>query len=546
VADVIDPLKRGREAFATRGWRNAYEWLSRADSEAPLGVEDLQLLATAAYMIGRDDDYVHGLERACQAYLDAGEVLRAARCAFWAGLCLAFRGEMGPATGWFGRAQRLVRREGGDCVERGYLLIPVVKQHEQRGDFGGAYSAATEMAEIAERHRDADLHAIAVHGQGRALIRDGEVAKGLGLLDEVMVAVSGEELSPIVTGLMYCSVIDGCREAFALRRAREWTAALSGWCEEQPDMVSFTGRCLVHRAEIMQLHGSWADALVEAGRARERFAQGANPGAAGEAHYRRGELYRLRGELEAAEDAYREASRCGREPQPGLALLRMTQGRTEAASAAMRRLAAETAEPIERAALLPAHVEILLAAGDVDEALAAGRELAALAECFESELLDALAAQTDGSLGLAEGDVQAALVPLRQALQAWQELGVPYEAARVRVLVARACRALGDEDTAALELEAAREIFAELGAAPDTARVDSLSVSEARTGTHGLTARELQVLRLVATGETNKAIAAELVLSERTVDRHVSNILAKVGASSRAAATAYAYEHQLV
>ncbi len=525
---------------------DAFECLSRSDSVAELGADDLELLATAAYMVGRDDAYVRALERAHQVRLDAGEALRAARCAFWAGLCLAFRGEMGRATGWFGRARRLIEREGGDSVERGYLLIPEMEEQGARGDFEAVYSTATAAAQIAERHRDGDLLAMAVHEQGRALVTLGRVGEGLGLLDEVMVAVTSGELSPIVTGLMYCSVIDGCQEAHALRRAREWTTALSHWCEQQPEMVSFTGRCLVHRAEIMQLRGSWADALAEAERARERFEQGANPGAAGEALYRQGEVQRVRGELAAAEDAYRAASRSGREPQPGLALLRLAQGQADGAAAATRRLAAETTAAVERVAVLPAHVEVMLAIGAVDEARAASRELVAIASGFESELLNAVASQAHGAVELASGDARAALVPLRQSLQALRELDVPYETARVQVLVALACRALGDEDSATFELEAARDLFEQLGAAPDVSRVDALNRDAARDDTHGLTARELDVLRLVAAGETNKAIAARLVISERTVDRHVSNILAKVGAPSRAAATAYAYEHQLV
>ena len=522
---------------------DAFECLSRGDAASELGADDLELLATAAYMVGRDDAYVRALERAHHAHLDAGEGLRAARCAFWAGLCLEFRGETGMATGWFGRARRLIEREGGDCVERGYLLIPELKEQGDRGDFEAVHSTATAAAQIAERHRDADLLAMAVHEQGRALVTLGRVGEGLGLLDEVMVGVTAGELSPIVTGLMYCSVIDGCQEAHALRRAREWTTALSHWCEQQPEMVSFTGRCLVHRAEIMQLHGSWADALAEAERARERFEQGANPGAAGEALYRQGEVRRVRGELAAA---YQQASRLGLEPQPGLALLRLAQGQADAAAAATRRLAAETTAAVERVAVLPAHVEVMLAIGAIDEAHAASRELAVIAGGFESELLNAVAAQAGGAVELASGDARAALVPLRQAVKALRELDVPYETARAQMLVALACRALGDEDSATFELEAARDVFEELGAAPDVSRVDALTRDTAGDDTHGLTARELDVLRLVAAGDTNKAIAARLVISERTVDRHVSNILAKVGAPSRAAATAYAYEHHLM
>ena len=428
----------------------AFESLSEADSESALGAQDLELLATAAYMIGREDDYVAGLERAHRAYLDAGEPRRAARCAVWAGLCLAVRGDWGRASGWFGRAERLVERDGGDCVERGYLLIPAIKQHELQGDFEAHYATAVEAAQIAERHGDGDLQAIAVHEQGRALVKQARVADGLALLDEVMVDVAGGELSPIVTGILYCSVIDGCQAAHALSRSREWTAALSQWCEQQPEMVSFSGRCLVHRAEIMQLHGSWPEALTEAERARQRAVRGANPGAAGEALYRQGELLRLRGETTAAEDAYREASRLGREPQPGLALLRLEQGNSPAAVAAIRRLAGEASAQWERAALLPAYVEVMLAVGEIDEAREACRDLVAISDGFHSELLEAAGAQARGAVALAEGDPRTALPLLRQALAEWQDLDAPYEIACVRVLVARACRALGDEDGAGL------------------------------------------------------------------------------------------------
>jgi DNA-binding CsgD family transcriptional regulator len=524
-----------------RAWSDAHRSLSVADEVSALGAEDLERLATAAYMLGHDDEHHAALERAHQAYVDEADPVRAVRCAFWLSLTLMLRGEAGRATGWLGRAQRLLERDGRDCVERGYLLVPVVAQHEIAGDYRAAHAAATAAAEIAERFGDADLLAIAMHSQGNALVAQGQVGEGLALLDETMVAVVSGELSPIVTGLMYCSVIDGCRRAYALRRAQEWTAALTRWCEEQPDMVAFTGRCLVHRAEIMQLHGAWDDALREARRAGGRPSQ-----AAGQAFYRQAELHRLQGEFVRAEAAYRDASRCGTEPQPGLALLRLVQDNGEAAAAAIRRVAAETTERIERVRLLPAYVEIMLAVGDADAAASACGELEQLARGFESGMLDAVVAHARGAVDLDAGDPRAALVALRQAGSAWQELGAPYEAARVRVLVGLACRALGDDDSAALELDAARDVFAELRAAPDVARVDALSGSAVPAGTHGLTPRELQVLRLVAAGATNKAIAAELVLSERTVDRHVSNIFAKLGASSRSAATAYAYRHQLV
>ena len=250
-----------------------------------------------------------------------------------------------------------------------------------------------------------------------------------------MVAVTAGELSPIVSGLVYCGVIVGCQGAYELRRAQEWTTALARWCDEQPDMVSFTGTCQVHRAEILELHGAWRDALEEARQAGENCMRAKNLRAAAEALYRQGELHRLRRELGAAEEAYRKASRGGFEPQPGLALLRLAQGKDDAAAAAIRRSLVETTERPSRARLLSAGVEILLAVDDADGAREACRELTAIAADYESAMLEAMASHADGALSLAAGDPGAALVALRRAWRIWVELEVPYEAARSRVLV---------------------------------------------------------------------------------------------------------------
>jgi ATP/maltotriose-dependent transcriptional regulator MalT len=525
---------------------DAYTSLSRADEAAPLGAEDLELLATSASMVGRMDDYLVLLERAHRVYLDSGEGLRAARSAFWIGMNLAIRGEIGPAGGWFGRAQRLIEREGQDCVEQGYLLVPVAFQQQGMGDYEAAYAAVARAAEMGERFGDADLFAAALHFQGLIRIKQGRVEEGLRLLDEAMVAVTAGEVSPVMTGVVYCGVIACCEEAFEPRRAHEWTNALTRWCEQQPQMVAFTGRCLAHRAGIMQLHGAWRDALKEARLARERCEQAMNRAATGQALYQQGELLRLQGDFTGAEQAYLDANRYGREPQPGLALLRLGQGDVDSAAAAIRRVLGETTEPLRRAALLPAYAEIMLTVGDIEEARGACNELSEIAASSNRAMLRAIAAHVAGGLELADGDARAALLSLRHAWQVWQELEAPYEAARARVLVGLACRALGDEDSAALELEAARGAFEQLGAAPDLARVESLTVPAALADTHGLSPRELEVLRLVAAGKTNREIASTLVVSEHTVARHVQNIFTKLGVSSRTAATAFAFERDLV
>src|SRR5262245_492494 len=326
-------------------------------------------------MLGLDDEYRAALEQAYHAHCDEGDAPRAARCAWWIGHNLLFLGQAAPARGWFARGERLLGREDRERVERGYLLIPTLLEHSAKGEFAAAYATASEIAAIGERFGDADLVAMALMEQGHALVRQGRSEEGLRLVDETMVAVTAGELSPVVAGIVYCNTIAFCRDAYELRRAREWTEALTRWCERQPDMVAHKGLCLVHRAEIMTLGGAWPEALEEAREVAGRFTEGAlNQRALGHAAYRQAELHRLRGEVRTAESLYREASRLGREPQPGLALLRLLQGKRDTAAAAVRRAMSETTAPLRRAALLPAYVEIMLAVGDVDAARNACRE----------------------------------------------------------------------------------------------------------------------------------------------------------------------------
>jgi DNA-binding CsgD family transcriptional regulator len=537
-------LEQGRAACAQGAWVDAYDSLHRADEAVPLDPADLERLATAAYMLGRDDAYLRGLERAHYGHLDAGDVPRAAGCAWWIGLCLLLSGEAAPATGWFARGDRLLERERSDCAERGYLLLARMLGLFAEGDFQGAHDAAGDAIEIGERFGDRDLVALGVMDQGHALLELGRTTDGLRLIDESMVAVTSGELSPIVAGILYCNTIAVCRHAFEVRRAREWTAALTAWCDRQPDMVAHRGVCLAHRAEIMQLQGAWTDALEEAERVT---VQGVlNRRASAAALYVQGEVHRLRGDLAAAREAFNLATRQGGEAQPGLALLRLDEDEPDAALAAIRRAAGETPEPLGRARLLPAYVEIALAAGEIDEAARAGVQLAEIAETHRGDALRASSAHARGAVALARGEVDEALVALREALLRWLTLEAPYEAARARVLLGRVCTELGDHDGATLELEAARAALEGLGARPDLERLESSTGLDPSRETHGLSPRELEVLRFLVTGETNRAIAAALVLSERTVDRHVSNIYAKLGVSSRAAATARAYELHLV
>jgi DNA-binding NarL/FixJ family response regulator len=545
MGEAMDDRRRGRDAYAQSAWRDAYAALAAADRGVTLEVDDLELLAMSAFLTGEMPEGLAALERVHQAYLDGGAPLPAARFAVFLGMNLAIAGEMGSAGGWFGRAQRLVEQEDADCVERGYLLLPVIFRNNSAGEYESACDAAVVCAAIAERFNDPDLLAMTLHAAAYARVRQGRIEDGLRLLDEAMVSVTGGEVSPYFTGIVYCGAIASCEDAFEPGRAREWTEALAEWCASQPQLVSFTGRCLAHRAGIKQLHGDWSSALEEARLARERCEQAMNRAAAGQAYYQQAELLRLRGEPAAAEEAYRSASGYGREPQPGLALLRLAQGDLEAATGAIRRIVAVTTELLPRAVLLPAYVEIMLASKDLDAARTAAADLDEIAGANERPMLAALASYARGAVALAAGDPAAALASLRRALAIWQELDAPYEVARAQVLAALACRALGDQDTADVELEAARACFRTLGALPDVARVDGL-LGEPQDESHGLTPRELEVLRLVAGGKTNREIASILVVSEHTVARHVQNILLKLRVSSRTAATAFAFEHELV
>jgi ATP/maltotriose-dependent transcriptional regulator MalT len=536
---------RGRDAARRLAWGDAYRWLSQADGSGLDGA-DLEVLASAAYLLGRAEECRQTLQRAHRAHLAAGDHRRAARCVFWLAFTLLLEGDLAPAGGWLARAHRLVESEQFECAEHGLLLLPSVVQASAAGDHTAAESTAARAAAIGARVEDPDLLALALHFQGRAILKQGRLERGLQMLDEAMVAVVAGEVWTPVAGHIYCSMIDACQEIADVRRAHEWTSALAAWWALQPDMITFTGQCLVHRAEILQLSGAWSQAMEEAERACDRLSRAADQFATGAALYRRAELHRLRGEFASADDAYREAIRWGHLAQPGHALLRLTEGDLAAAEGASRRAALETSDRLHRAKILPGHVEIMLAVGDLATAREAADELAAIADDYTTPALRAASHESLGAVLLAEGDARSGLAALRRAGDLWRQLQAPYEAARVRVLIARCYLALDDEDTAGLEFDAAGRVFAELGAAPDVANVERLARRPPSRLAFGLTPRELEVLRLVATGKTNHAIAADLVVADKTIDRHVANLFAKLGVSSRSAATAFAYDHRLL
>jgi tetratricopeptide (TPR) repeat protein len=433
-------MERGIAVSADRShsryaWTDLYERLSAADLESPLQPGDLEQLAAAAYLIGKDDEAAAIWARAHQEFITRGLPERAARSAFWLAFSLLQKGERARGAGWVARARRLLDDSGRECVERGYLLLPAGMERIGAGDLQRAHACFCDAADIADHFADADLAALARHSRGRVLLRMGETEAGIALLDEAMAAVDAGDVSPIVAGDVYCSVVEGCLEIFDVRRAREWTGVLTAWCESQPDLVPYRGQCCVRRAEILQLHGEWSEALDQALQACQWLTRPPGEPAAAAAFYQRGELHRLRGERSEAEEAYRRAHQLGRSPQPGLALLRLAQGRTAAAALSIRRAVDEAHSRASRVRLLPAAVDIMLAAGDLQTASAAAGELQEIARDLGAPLLRAVAAQARGAVLLATG--QRSAMPstaLRQAWTHWQELEVPYEAARVRVL----------------------------------------------------------------------------------------------------------------
>jgi DNA-binding CsgD family transcriptional regulator len=527
--------------LATRTpWVELYDELhGRKLSE--LAPEELEALADAAWWTSRVDEAIAARQKAYAAYAAAGNGPRAAYSAWFLFWDHVFRGEEAVASGWLRRAERHLGAEP-ECVEHGYLAFAHGEFALWRNQTDESLAAAERVIGLGERISSTDLVALGIECRGRVRIAQGRIAEGVGDLDEAMCSVIAGELSPLFTGWIYCHVLVACWELADLGRAGEWTDAAMRWCEDLPSGdAPFNGLCRIHRVEMAILRGAWVAADDEARRTCDELLL-YEPHTAGMAFYAAGEVRRRMGDLDGAEAAFARAHELGYAPQPGLALVQQARGRTEAAAAALRlALSSGSRTGFPRAQLLAAHVDVALAGGDLQVARVAAGELEALAESLDTPAVRATAAAAAGAVRLAEGDAAGSVSSLRFAVTTWQTIGAPYEVALARVLLAKATRAVGDEQGARLELEVAHSVFHRLGASGDVRRTEQmLGATEAD---RGLTARELEVLRLVARGMTNREIAAELVISEHTVARHLNNIFAKLDVATRAAATAYAFTH---
>ena len=469
-----DRIAVGREALHRHAWHEAFEQLSAADAAEPLPPEDLELLAEASMWVGQLDNCIAVHERAHAAYLERGDRRRAGFLALLLGHDHFAKGKSSQAKGWMRRAEQLLAAEQ-DSIEYGHLL-------RARGlmakDPDEALAHARAAHDIATRLGDRDLAARELQEQGKLLVAKGEVAEGLALLeDAAMTAVSGT-LGPYATGDIFCSAIDACRRLADYGRASEWTDAAHQWCDRQ-GILGFPGVCRVYRAGILRLRGALTDAAREATSACEEL-RPYDANSTGEAFYELGEVRLRLGDLTAAEEAFRQAHEMGRDPQPGLALLRLAEGKVEAARPAIRSaLADESRDRLSRSQLLPAEVEIALAAGDLDGARAAADELETIAAVYGTPALEAAARCMRGQVQLAVGDEAGALRGLRAGCRLWQELDAPYETARARMALAAVYQAAGDLETAALELAAARLAFERLGAALDITRAVEAQASVA-------------------------------------------------------------------
>jgi DNA-binding NarL/FixJ family response regulator len=534
-------LDAGRSAVAERRWADAFELLARADARGELAAPDLDVLGTVALLRGDPPASIDALTRAYSAHLAAQDPASAARCAGWLALDLIEFGDFTNSVTWAARAMRIVNGMPQPGALAGFVRIAPAVAQLGSGNPADAAERFQEILEVADRYDDRELAMFTRLGLAKSLFEVGRLAEGFACYDRSMAAVASGEIAPVPTGVIACSAISDALLAFDLARAAAWTNVLDRWCSEQPELITFSGVCQALKAALLLITGAWAEASTAAEMAMSRF-RGGDYRAVWGAPYYSAELGRLRGAFHSAEESYRRAGESGWEPQPGLSLLHLAAGRTQQAQEEIRRSVAGT-DPFTRRFLLPALIEIEVAAGDPAAARRALDELAAESRKAPTPMLDATVAAAEARVLLAEEQAAAAVTSARTAVDRWRQLGARYEAASCRVLLGRALRSTGEAAAAAEEFQAARAVFLALHADPALAELDAVTGDRHSVS---LTPRELEVLRLVSTGLTNRAVGVRLSLSEKTVARHLANIFGKLGLSTRAAATAYAYENGLV
>ncbi len=534
--------ERARSAAQDLRWSEAYDLLRLAD-RTTLDPDGLELFADAAWWCCQVEEELELRQQAFHGFVATGESDRAAYAAWMLSVRYGLRGDPTASSGWLQRAQRQLADQP-EGVVHGYVACSEVEQALGAGRIDEADDHALKAITIGQRFDTPELVALAVSWQGLCRLARNEVEPGLRLLDEAMASVAAGELDAHFTGWVACFAVGMCMGVADLRRAGSWAQTAWDWASTLPEATPYQGLCRVRQVEVMSMRGDLEAAAPEARRACEEMLA-FEPNLAGEAFYVTGEILRRRGDIDAAERAFTEARELGHDPQPGLARIRLEQGRADAAAAALRAALADPGRPpFVRASLLSAQVEVALVEGDADLARRARDDLDAIATEVQSEALSALAATATGRVRLAEGDAEAALAALRPAAATWRALGMTCELAETRSIVGLALRALGDAEGAQLELRSAQRAFEEVGATGDAKRVDARMAGSPALP-KGLTDRECEVLRKVAAGHTNRQIAEDLVLSEHTVARHLSNIFTKLGVTSRTAAAAFAFEHDL-
>jgi DNA-binding NarL/FixJ family response regulator len=531
-------LRAAHEAYKRRDWAAAYRGYGDLYGTVSLTGEELYLFAHAAWWLGHIREMLRLCEESHATFLAEGRVERAAMVALETAFQWFLCGKPELGSGWLSRARRLLESLP-QCLGHAWLVELEANERAAAGDIEGALAGARRLQDFAVQLDEPALTSFGLALEGRLMVRRGDVERGFGLLDEAMLAVLAGRIAPAEAGNLYCQMMSICHDVADFRRAQHWTEIVERWCDGLSGAPMFLGICRVHQSQLLRMRGEWTTAAELAAAAARDLAE-LNVEAAAEAQYEMAQCHRLRGSWDKARACYDAAAALGRSPHPGLALLELAQGRKEQAHEALSRCLAAEADPFRRARLLVAQVEVACRRGDDDTAAAAAAAMEDIAGTYSTDGFRAWAAQVRGMVLICSGQSREAVAPLRSALATSTALGSRFEAANLHSLLGRALATIGDESAAQAQLEAARSAYAELGVAPV---VPWLADTPAESAPGGLTTREAEVLGAIADGLTNRQVAAHLVISEKTVARHLANVYTKLGVANRTAAAAWAHQH---